>query len=264
MCLKWDKPGKFVPLGNGLYLGFELELLHADGPDDCIAAFQRPDEEDALIGSDYLVAVVEDGSVCGAEFLSAPATLEEHRRRLPELLRFLTGPSGFRAPESGSIDLEETGFHVHVSREVLGKAHPQQALETLVTLLIYGGPAWQDYQLKLAGRSGTDWAARRTGSQFRPWEDVFFSQRQQFSPLWIHEARHQKELRLNLQHGKTLEFRQAASSNNPDTLLRWMTFCEAICQFSRVYEGRDDVVDAAELQVFLDWAREHGYTLPPR
>ncbi len=264
MCLKWSKPGKFIPLGAGLHLGFELELLHADGPDDCIAAFQPPDDDDALIGPDYLVAVVEDGSVYGAEFLSAPATLEEHRQRLPELLRFLTGYSEFEAPKSGSAQIEDTGFHVHVSREVLGEENPWQALETLVTLLIYGGPAWQDYQLKLAGRSGNDWAARRTGNQFRPREDVLFSQRRQFSPLWIHEARYAKELRLNLRHDHTLEFRQAASSDNPDTLLRWMTFCEAVCRFARVYEGRDDVVDAEELQVFLDWAREHGYTLPPR
>ncbi len=253
--LKGNTPGKFTPLGDGLHLGFELELFHRRGF-SVVQDLPAPEKWHPQLEG-YVAAAIPELSVDGAEFLSQPATLEEHRKRLPIFLEYLRD-NGFRTKKR-----ERAGFHVHVERGALGTDRDfENNLERLVALLIYGGGAWERYQRRVAGRWAKRWASPgRKWASPRWWGTPSPEERLDLAALWVKQNTSRKSIRINLQHRATLEFRQGAASLDARKLLGFLDFCESVCRYARDTELEPES-PRQELARFLEFAQEAGYTLP--
>ena len=259
--LKGTTPGKFTPLGDGLHLGFELELFHRRGF-SVVQDLPAPEKWHPQLEG-YVAAAIKEFSVDGAEFLSQPATLEEHRKRLPVFLEYLRA-NGFRTKKR-----ERAGFHVHVERGALGTDRDfENNLERLVALLIYGGGTWERYQRRVVGRWAKQWASpcREWASPCREpfprwWGTPSPEERLDLAALWVKWNSSRKSVRINLQHRATLEFRQGAASLDAGKLLGFLGFCESVCRYARCVPLEPES-PRQELARFLEFAQEAGYTLP--
>ena len=247
MCEKDDNP-LFLTLGGaGTGIGFELELLHADGFDSiekfCADYARYP------LARGYLGAIKEDGSVRGAEFVTHPATLAEHRKRLPELLGMLKD-SGFYAECAAS------GLHVHIGREVFAEIEEDAGIHRLLAYSVFGGAAWNTLQRRVMGRVGRQW----TGTGL-PGMDVptGFAERLGLAETWVEDWHDEKFTRINLQHEDTLEFRQGTASTQVARVLGRIEFALGLCEYAVGAPWAQNTPEA-EVADFLGFLEDKEYT----
>ncbi len=247
MCEKDGNP-RFIRLGGaGTSVGFELELLHADGCDS-IEEFHA-DYARYPLARGFLGAIKEDGSVRGAEFVTHPATLAEHRKRLPELLMMLR-ESGFYAEGAAS------GLHVHIGREVFAEIGENKGIPRLLAYGVFGGAPWNALQRRVMGRVGREWAGAGL-----PGTDVpaGFAERLKLAESWADTWDGEKFTRVNLQHGATLEFRQGTASTQVARVLGRIEFALGLCEYAVGAPWAQDLPEA-EVANFLGFLEDKGYT----
>lgn len=253
MCVKYDNPAYFEKLGTGTGIGFELELLHVDG--DAIIEEFIADYQTFPLVKGYLAALKEDPSVRGGEFITHPASLAEHRRRLPEFLRMVKS-SGFYA-EGGT-----TGLHVHVGCEVLGE-RANKSLKHLIAFSLFGGERWEELQRRVMGRWARNWAATgNPDAASLSTENPDFETRLCRADDWIETYAEEKFTRINLQHDNTLEFRQGSASTQTNRVLGRIEFALGLCEYAveranqetyPVQSFEDEVAD------FIGFLKGKGY-----
>lgn len=257
MCKKNRNP-KFVKMGNeGIGIGFELELLHEKGFKS-IKSF-KADYRQYPSAKKYLAAVKRDYSVTGAEFVTHPAILSEHRQRIGSFLDMVKD-SGF---SSGIHYQTKPGLHFHIDRAVLGK-EPELVLDHLIALSIFGGTEWDRLQYKVMGRMGYAWA--KPGIVTQPGYQVFsgvdFYKRLVRASTWARSYRDEKFMRINISPKKTIEFRQGQATTREPEILGRMEFALGLCEYavSLTYNGSLASSTIEEVELFTQFLEYKGYT----
>lgn len=186
------------PFGKGpVWFGVELEVEVPDGDpaERAQAAIDR-------MGDDFIVCK-KDGSIDnGFEIVTAPASVEEHRKRWTMLLqRSLFG--------CRSWDTKTCGMHVHVSRCPLGHL-------TIGKILVFINARENlGFMTEIAGRTSERWAL--------------------MYPKKVSDARlhHDRYNAVNLCNYNTIEFRIFKGSLKLQTVLKNIEFVHATVEFCK-------------------------------
>lgn len=230
---RYDNPEIWTPIkeGEGPLIGLEIELEHDKGED-------AVDFEFCFTDTDYVAAVKEDGSIEGAEFVTQPATLEAHRKRLPKLLDYLK--------EMGFYEMDRCGVHVHIERRFSGFSNSSFQEKALFALLNCSTEYWDMLTEEVYGRDGyferdegyaipyskcrSESVLTTEGGDIR----FFLGESAEKNRLLL---RHKKFLRVNFCHEDTVEFRQGRGTMSFAAIMRYVECSLALMEFSAKREN---------------------------
>ncbi len=200
--------------GDGpLFLGMELEL----NPGWRVDGDRLAETADTNLGS--IAYLKEDGSLDagGFEIVTHPMSYDYAMKSFPwETLAKLE--------RDGAVTEDETGIHVHVSREGFdGAAHMYRWMK-----LIYRN---EDEVSNFAGRTYSRWA-RFTPDARKSVKKAVDKQ----DPYRFSQNRYQA---INVQNEATLELRIFRSSLNPNRVRQILTFVAASVEYARQLTARE-------------------------
>jgi hypothetical protein len=180
---------------DGLFLGLELEVYASGNLSDTA-------ENVAILLEDYAI-LKEDGSINkpGFEIVSAPCSLDIHRRKLTEFFD--------NDPDINSGSGMDIGLHIHISRRPLSQL-------TIGKLLVFvNNPDNYNIITKLSGRCSEQWA--------------------KLSPKKVTDVKKQvsRYEAVNLQNDSTVEFRIFGSTCNVDLILARLEFVHCVVSWAQ-------------------------------
>lgn len=229
-------------LGTGRHVGLEIELVHPNGSE---ALDNIRDIREFTPG--YVAAAKLDGSVSGVEFVTQPASFKVHSDNLSTVLRDMR--------EQGFFANQSCGLHIHVERR-MDESNSDLVIKKLVTLLNLSCAPWDALFRSIYGRAGTRWAGTLGTRSGKFSQDLARTYENDF----VHSL-DEKFLRLNVLHGKTLEFRQGAGTANKRRIMLRIEASLALIRFAK-YISVDKLNSAdsheAEMNLFKKWVRERA------
>lgn len=187
---------KFGTSDTGIYYGVELEVESKHGEPETHA-----ERVNGILGK--FIICKEDGSLQnGFEIVTAPATIEEHKKRWTDFFAVNWSKAGLR-----SWDTTTCGLHVHVSRR------PLSELTIAKVLVFINSNANKAFIHKIAGRKDNRYAITKP----KTFKDVKL-------PAERYEA-------LNLCNRNTIEFRIFKGTLKRETFFKAVEFCDALIDF---------------------------------
>lgn len=204
------------------------------------------------VGSDFVI-VKEDGTLTanghysersgfsGFEVVTAPASLDEHRKRWTRL-KEASGYEHLRAWDA----YDTCGFHVHVSRASL--THMQ--IGRILMFINHKNNA--KFVHRVAGR-GSDrfckYIPKEPDDKTHPVVDVLYPGKRVISRDEENGRNRSRRVAVNLSNPNTIEFRIFRGTVNPKHILRNMEFCDAVCDFC--YPANFSIRDLDNYKVFI-------------
>lgn len=198
-----------VDLVKGRHFGLELEM---------VGKFREVDVGDCVreIESNTFI-VKRDGSInvsseydLAMELVSAPSSLKVIER---EVKRVLTDKVHYRVNDS-------CGIHIHASRKSISET-------TVVSLKEFFANPFNQHFLNVVSRRHANQYCRRTHD--RIYKDFLISPETGLEIKVPTDA--EKYRAINAMKDSTIEFRNFASSIDPDTIMFSLQFCDAILDF---------------------------------